>query len=365
VRTSIDPWRTLGEHATACPSRRLTGAQVRAGAPLRPALIWTATDRGDTLSSNGLPGWYDEDGQEHAAAGWTWRHLETGQRGSAAQPGYGTAYLPLDAADLDGASVIARLREACRAGLHWVAVDIDSAGEHLIDPEAVRLLDHREEIVPADATWSPAVVTAAAGHGWYPALIADGYRVLGDDDVIARFDRATVDQMVVDLIEADTDPRSDPMPGEFAVLGLDRDAPVVSWEHDDGEEDRLVEIDRVYPDADGLFAVGCFLWPWRTNARSLTGSGGIRCRRAPRRGRPAPHQTRPSIPRFGGRCCATSTTWPPPSPTATAGRTGRAGTPNASTGSVSPPPGCTCPASPSGPKTTAWCRRCCAATRPA
>jgi hypothetical protein len=67
----------------------------------------------------------------------------------------------------------------------------------------IRLLDHRDQVAPADATWSPAVVTAAAvGGGWYPTLIADDYRIGcrdGDDDVIARFDRATVDQIVTDL----------------------------------------------------------------------------------------------------------------------------------------------------------------------
>jgi len=265
----------LGEHALACPARRLTGAQVLAGAPSRPALVWTATEQGDLVSSNGVPGWYDEDGREHAALAWTWRRASTGRRGSAAQPGYDTAYLPLDA-DHDGASLIARLREGRRTGRHWVAIDIDPADQHLIPPAAVRLLDHREDIVPTDVTWSPAVVTAAAtGHGRYPAMIADGYRVLGDDDVLARFDRATVDQIVVDLlaVHADTDPRTDPMPGEFAVLGFDRDALVVSFEHDDGDAERLVEIDRVYPDADGLFAVGLFLWPWRTHTASLTGSG--------------------------------------------------------------------------------------------
>src|SRR5215471_18976840 len=51
-------------HAMACPAHRITTAQVRAGATPQPALIWTATgtDNLDTLSSNGVPVWYDEDG---------------------------------------------------------------------------------------------------------------------------------------------------------------------------------------------------------------------------------------------------------------------------------------------------------------
>jgi len=275
----LDEVLPLAEHSVACPAHGLRRAQVLAGAPLGPALIWTATDRGDSLVSNGVPAWYDQTGQEHAAAAWTWRHSGTGRCGSAAQPGYHTAYLPL-AAEHGEASLIARLRAARQAGRHWVAVAIDPARGHLITADAVRLLDHRDEVVPVDATWSPAVVTAAAvGGGWYPALIADGYRVLGNDGdgdhVIARFDRATLDQLVADLIalHADTDARTDPMPGEFAVAGFDRDALVVWWEYDDGQTTHLVEIDRVYPDADGLFAAGAYLWPWCTNAASLAGSG--------------------------------------------------------------------------------------------
>jgi hypothetical protein len=111
----------------------------------------------------------------------------------------------------------------------------------------------------------PATVTApAVGHGWYPTLIADGYQV-GPDDVIARFDRATVEQMALDLIErhADDNPATDAMPGEFAVLGFDGDALVVWWERDDGCQTWLAEIDRVHPDAQGRYAVGAYLWPWR------------------------------------------------------------------------------------------------------
>jgi hypothetical protein len=72
--------------------------------------------------------------------------------------------------------------------------------------------------------------------------------------------------MVADLIaiHADTDPQTDPMPGQYAVLGFDGPALVVWWEHDDGEQCHLVELDRVYPDTDGLYAVGCYLWPWRS-----------------------------------------------------------------------------------------------------
>src|SRR6266536_2154096 len=158
----------------ACPSHRITTAQVRAGAPLQPALIWTATGSGtdlDTLSSNGVPVWYDEDGQEHAAPTWTWtwqQRSAAGARGGSVQSGYGTAYLPLDSAR-NQLPIIDLLRDGRHTGRHWVAIDIDPTGGHLIRPDAVRLLDHGDEIAPPDATWRPATVTAAAvARGVYP-----------------------------------------------------------------------------------------------------------------------------------------------------------------------------------------------------
>jgi hypothetical protein len=264
----VDEAHPIAEHAVASPHRRLTTAEVRAGAPRRPALVWQSTPTGDVLASDGAPAWYDEKGEEHTAWTWTWtwRHTATGRRHSAAQPGYDTAYLPLDIdPDADRLPVIELLREARYTGRHWLALDLDPGQQHLISPDAVRLLDHREQIAPPDAVWVPATVTAdAVGHGRYPALIAAGFTV-GPDDVIARFDRASVEQMVLDLIErhADDNPATDPMPGELAVLGFDGDVLVVSWERDDGSHTWLHEIDRVYPDAHGLYAVGAYLWPWR------------------------------------------------------------------------------------------------------
>ncbi len=109
----------------ACPSHRITTAQVRAGAPLQPALIWTATGNGtdlDTLSSNGIPVWYDEDGQEHAAPTWTWtwtwqQRSAAGARGGSVQSGYGTAYLPLDS-DRNQLPIIDLLRDGRHTGRH-------------------------------------------------------------------------------------------------------------------------------------------------------------------------------------------------------------------------------------------------------
>ena len=71
----------------ACPDHRPTTSQVRAGVPLRPALVWTSTAEEQTLSSNGIPAWFDEDGHEHPAAAWTWRHPATGRSGNQIPPG--------------------------------------------------------------------------------------------------------------------------------------------------------------------------------------------------------------------------------------------------------------------------------------
>src|SRR5205807_6747509 len=82
----------LAEHAMAAPGHQLTGAQVAAKAPTQPALIWTSQPNdgsapgGDWLSSNGTPGWYDEDGATHHAAACTWRPTVTGVTASPGQP---------------------------------------------------------------------------------------------------------------------------------------------------------------------------------------------------------------------------------------------------------------------------------------
>jgi hypothetical protein len=71
----------IAEHALACPTHHLTGAQARAHATLGPALIWTGTPVLDVLTSNGVPVWHGERGTIHAAEVHTWRHIATGQYG--------------------------------------------------------------------------------------------------------------------------------------------------------------------------------------------------------------------------------------------------------------------------------------------
>lgn len=232
-----------------------------AAGPLGPALLWTAGRQGAALSCPGMAGGCDQDRSARVAPATIWRRV-------ADDCPRHPAYLPLTLAH-HATSAIQRLRAVHLAGGQWVAVDVDTASGHLVFSADVPAIAPGRSILPDDARWSPAVVTAAAtGHGWYPAMIADGYQVIGENNVVARFDRATVDQMVVDLIDvhADTDPGSDAMPGEFAVLGFDGDVLVAWWETDDDAVDGLIELDRTYPDADGLFTVGLLLWPWRSAA---------------------------------------------------------------------------------------------------
>jgi hypothetical protein len=272
----LDETIAVAEHAMACPAQRITTAQVHAGARLRPALIWTTTDDEDALSSNGVPSWYDEDGQVHAARAWTWQHPATARRGTTDQTDV-QRFLPLVRRHRDRRyPLITQLRNGGLRGGHWFVVDTDpqAAGSR----DQFQVLDHRTEIAPPEATWVPATVTArAVASGQYPALVADGYTVRGDD-VLARFDRPTVEQMIADLeaVHADTNPRTDAMPGEFAVLRFDGDVLQVWWEHDDGHTTRTVEIDRVHADAAGLFAAGAYLWPWHPTSTAPQPDSGLR-----------------------------------------------------------------------------------------
>ncbi len=249
----------LAEHAVSCPSHYLTREQVAAGAPLRPALILASTDDGIALSSNGVPVWYDEDGQQHTALAWTWHHPASGQRGTDTTVGDADRFLPLYQGSRDRRHpLISMLRSGAQRGGHWLVIDTDPA--QVASRDRFQVVDHRDDTLPADAPWVRATVTAGAvWHGQYPALVADGYTVSGDD-VIARFDLATVQQMAADL--ALVHACGDSMPGEVAALRLAGDVVVVSFSHDDGHEERWVEVDRVHPDRQGFYPVGAYLWPW-------------------------------------------------------------------------------------------------------
>ena len=265
----------LAEHAMACLIHRLTEAQTRAGAPLRPALTWHGAANLDILRSNGVPIWYGERGTVHAAEAHTWRHTATGRYGTANLDRYRSAYLPLDVSS-SGPTIIDVLRDARHSGLHWITVDIDPADRHLIRPGRIRAVDHRDQLVPADATWVEATVTCTAVAGYsYPALVPDGYTT-DAGHLLPRFDRPTVEQLVADLdaIHANPDRDSDPMPGEYPLLRLSDDlyGNVLQnfEESDNGVETSLRQVDLVHPDRDGRYSVGAYGWPWQLAVPALS-----------------------------------------------------------------------------------------------
>ena len=259
----------VAEHAVACDRHRITAAQVLAGTTLQPALIWTGTATHDILTSNGLPAWCTEHGGIHGAPARAWRHTATGRCGTARRPGHDTAYLPLGDPQLPD-TVISTLRRAHQSGQHWVNLDINTDDGHLLTPHHLHLSASRDDLVPPGTTWSPATVTCAdVGWAVYPALTADGYTTdLGFE--IIRFHRATVERLAADLdaIHASPDRSSDPMPGEYPHLQFSGDTVIVLEGHDDGLQESLREVDRVHPDASGLYAIGAHTWTWRRTRNS-------------------------------------------------------------------------------------------------
>lgn len=68
----LDDVVPLALHAVNSPRQAITAAQLAASAPLLPALIWESGPDGDTLASDGLPGWHDQDGHLQVARAHTW-----------------------------------------------------------------------------------------------------------------------------------------------------------------------------------------------------------------------------------------------------------------------------------------------------
>jgi hypothetical protein len=158
-------------------------------------------------------------------------------------------FLPLTGGASD---LIGLLRDGARHGGHWFVLDTN--------PTTARyqVLDHREDVVPPQATWVPATVAADRGSlGDYPAQVADGYTALGG--VIARFTREVVAQIESDLAVL----ALRAMPGEYPRIQMHGDVAVVYCDQDDGGiREHRVEVDRVYPDRDGYLTVGAYRWAW-------------------------------------------------------------------------------------------------------
>jgi hypothetical protein len=249
----------LAEHAVACLEHRITPVQVLSGAENGPALLWTGTASADLLTSNGVPTWHDQGGSIHAAAAFTWRDT-AGRRGGARLGAYTTAYLPLT-----DNPVADMLRSARITADHWVTVDIDQAGEHLIAAHQVHTVTCRHDLVPDGTRWIPAAVTCRdVDDQPYPALIAHSC-VSAGGALLARFDRKTIQQMIDDLtvVHANPDRDSDAMPGEYPTLELRGSELVVLDDTDSGAEVTRRVSDRITADADGRYPLGAYLWDWR------------------------------------------------------------------------------------------------------
>ena len=249
----LDDVIPLAAHAACTPAHGLTSAQLLARAPLLPALVWRAAADGDRLISNGQPGWFDADGNPHAARGRTWVDPEHETTATAVQE---TGYLPVRGLPGSTFHVIDWLQQAASSGAHWLSIDITRRNP-VISPSRLAVSDQRGDLYPPAATWIEASVACvpATGNGLYPALVADGYPS-NHGGVLARFDRDTTARMVDDLQRARAR-----QPGWHAVLRWAGERIEVYTENTHGLLG-LRRYDVVGPDPDGLYPIGAYLWPW-------------------------------------------------------------------------------------------------------
>ncbi|TWJ25111.1 hypothetical protein [Micromonospora endolithica] len=247
----------LAEHALACPTHRLTRAQLAAGEHNTPALILRRTGSEGQLRSNGVPLWYSPQGDEQVAHGGSWR-----RQNAPAEPDQ-HLYLPLRHVNADGRRLIDILRAGRDLDQPWLAIDTDTWPGTALDARAVTLLDYRAEIAPPGTRWRPAMVTSArTGDGGYPALVADGCDTGVDGHLICRFHPHTVRRMAADLAGPW---RLGTMPGEYPLLRFDGTTAVLLEESDLGDGIRLDVDDRCYPDQDGYYSIGAYRWLWHTS----------------------------------------------------------------------------------------------------
>ncbi|MEV6370109.1 hypothetical protein AB0L86_24800 [Micromonospora musae] len=258
----------LAEHALACPTHRLTRAQLAAGEHNTAALTLRRAGSEGQLGSNGVPVWHTPRGDEQVAYGGAWRPVG----GAVSEPDQHLC-LPLRHPDPDGRHLIDVLRAGRAFDRTWLAIDTDTAPGPTLGAGRVELFDHRADIVPTGTRWRPAMVTSPQTGGRdYPALVADGYDAGDDGWLICRFDPHTVRQMVEHLAGPW---RAGTMPGEYPLLRFDGTTVVLLEETDSADGIRFGVDDRCYPDRDGYYSIGVYRWLWHT---SPTGSMPTRTR---------------------------------------------------------------------------------------
>ncbi|WP_019030708.1 hypothetical protein [Salinispora arenicola] len=246
----------LAEHALACPTHRLTRAQLMAGEHNTPALALRRRGGEGELRSNGVPVWYTPHGAEQIAHGGSWRRV-----GAAPEPDE-HLYLPLRHPGPDGRRLIDMLRAGRALDRTWIAIDTDVWPGNTLDTIRVELFDHRAEIAPPGARWRPTMVTSPkVADGTYPALVADGYDAGDDGHLICRFDPRTTRRIAEDL----SGPRrAATTPGEYPLLRFDGAALVLLDEVDLVDGAHRAVGDRCYPDRDGYYSIGAHRWLWHT-----------------------------------------------------------------------------------------------------
>jgi hypothetical protein len=264
----LDDVIPLAVHAASTPSHGFTSAQLLARAPLMPALMWEATPAGHRLTSNGQPGWFDADGNEHAARGRTWVDRQHAIATAVDEVGY----LPVRGLPGSTFHLVDWLQQAAAGGAHWLSIDL-TRRRPVISPSQLTVSDQRDDLYPPGASWVEASVACvpATGSGLYPALVAAGY-YSNHGGVLARFDRDTAARMVDDLQHARAH-----QPGFHAVLRWAGERIEIYTENTDGltglrrydvvgpDPDGLTGLRRydvVGPDPDGRYPIGAYLWPW-------------------------------------------------------------------------------------------------------
>ncbi|MGQ5265227.1 hypothetical protein ACTWLT_31190 [Micromonospora sp. ZYX-F-536] len=247
----------LAEHALACPTHRLTRAQVAAGARNGPALTLSRTGTSGVLLSNGIPAWHTAQGEEQAARSTSWYPVPA----SSAEV-QESVYLSLGQPVSGQGRLIDVLRAGRALGSRWLAITADTSPGKALDVTCVRVLDRREDIAPPGVRWRPLMVTSPqVVDRSYPALAAVGCTT-DAGGLICRFDPGTAR-----LIAADLDGlwRLGTMPGEYPLLRFDGDTLTLLEEHDTGDDTALDVDDRCYPDPDGYYSVGAYRWLWHTD----------------------------------------------------------------------------------------------------